>query len=596
MGLIELGRKILTIGVTLLLWLSLFPIAIADSAPLAKEEVYLTLRQNRQLASIEVYENYQDMELFISVTSLDPGENIRFAVPLKTLPFDVQHEEITDQAFMSRIRLSSLKRSYEEQSDGFGRVMSYTGQIVNFLASGMISMIYGVMGGLAGDSSMLSYYDFGGVTVEIYSVDEAGTMENLLQSLDFDLPEEITEMLANYSEDYVVVIEAETKPPVSENQYNAIQSQAPGALADFKDYVATHPRTITYGGWWVGFEDPELESIIDSVSNSDVRQNFISLVGNTYGLGEADGFTLSFRMPLYENSAYFPLGTSPGWGTVSEIDVVFSCSDDMGLYFNYPPKHVFDVGRHYYMWNYEDESPNYDLVGKVGGSDDIQRFANYVNIGLYNASPMLAFFLGIFVYWGVWVLVIMGLLRLLNPKSFEKRWALARAMELAIWAFVASLALSFVLGLIVVGFSLSNNPGKRRNFWKGKDWMKTAGNCALVVGIICTFLFLFAYQALPYSHYYRNSDPQVFAWLLAIGAISGMLSGIMARMKLTDWFVTGGFVVTAVVSLAFSGVYWPSGLFWSAIFSILSISGLYMYEKDRRKVKRKTTTSPSSIS
>ena len=76
----------------------LLPEAAGDGAPLyptyqkAEEEVdlYGSTYESRQLASVEVLNStHQRIDLFLSIFSLDPGNNLTVIVPFRELPLDV---------------------------------------------------------------------------------------------------------------------------------------------------------------------------------------------------------------------------------------------------------------------------------------------------------------------------------------------------------------------------------------------------------------------------------------------------------------------------------------------------------------------------
>ncbi len=73
------------------------PLVSADGLPLVEYEVHSTLRENRQLAYIEVNDDgTETINLFLGVTSFSAGENITIVVPLRTLPTYINVENKTD--------------------------------------------------------------------------------------------------------------------------------------------------------------------------------------------------------------------------------------------------------------------------------------------------------------------------------------------------------------------------------------------------------------------------------------------------------------------------------------------------------------------
>lgn len=354
-----------------------------DGIPITKHDVYSTLRENRQLAYITVLENSEIIDLFLNVASLEPDENITIVVPLQTQPSEVAAEKMTDEEFMSNHNFDKIDEIYRKQTEGLGKLGEEIGYNMRWLGAGEVggpagfllyyfwTMPFGSVGGAGG----ITHYEFEGVSVDIHSFNSSGSLKEFYESLNLTVPDNVDDVISKYQDYSIALINTTTKSPIPEDEFNALQTQVPEAIDGFKNYVQNHSETVfyTYGskgyGMFYGgitdFGDPELNSIYKAISNYTLRGYFYKLVLATYGLVEVEGFQLSMSLPLSNKQAYFPLGTSPSWGSVSKIKIIFECPDDKEIAFSKDCKDVFYNSKHYYIWEFNDAAPDYDLEGKV---------------------------------------------------------------------------------------------------------------------------------------------------------------------------------------------------------------------------------------
>jgi len=405
-------------------------LARGDGIPVVLEEVHSVLRENRQLAYIELLDDeYQRMDLFLGIVSLEVDRNYTIALPLRTMPIELDCVQMSDDDFNKNHQIDTIDKMNEKQNKAGDKLRADFVEIQEPLImaeilSLPISMFSLMVSGLILGGGTAEHYEFDGISIDIHSLETYDSVQSLYETLNMPLPEDVNDTIAQYSAYHVAVIESISRPPIPEVQFNALQSQAPNVLSKFKRFVAQNPvmeisHSKYYDPYGFYYESPELREIRNELKTETLRHYFGNLVSATYGLGTQQGYQLSFKLPLFDNQVYFPLGTTPAWSAVSQIKVVFDIPDDKEIEFSIYGDEVFHNGRHFYIWEYENESPNYDLEGAVVAASfgtSLNKMGHEFNAWIYDNSFALAIIIFVLVNFIVWFAMLFFIARYLGWK------------------------------------------------------------------------------------------------------------------------------------------------------------------------------------
>jgi len=427
--------------------------------------VYATLRENRQLAYIEIVDdNSERMDLFLSIISLKLDENYTIAIPLRTKPTELNCVQMLDTDFTENHQIDKLDEINEKQNNAGSKFQADFEDVSKFvIASELVSLPislffnYLLVSGLLGGAGAGEHYEFEGVSVDIHSLDSFESVQSLYEDLNLPLPQNVNDSIAQYSAYHVAVVNATSKPPIPENEFYALQSQVPEALQNFTEFVRKNPRLLTYqsksgdSSFWSIYMEPELSFIWQSISDYTLRKYFENLVLATYGIGSQQGYQLSFLLPLYNNQAYYPLGTSSSWNAISVTKVVFDTPDTKEIRFSMNTDEVFHNGRHYYIWEFENELPNYDLEGEVASASfgtAMSKIGHEFNAWVYDNSLLLAILTFILVNAFIWFVLLFFAVRFLGRKF--PRYATVYLLLYSFIGVILSIILSIFIAIPIV--------------------------------------------------------------------------------------------------------------------------------------------------
>ena len=294
-----------------------------------------------------------------------------------------------------------------------------------------------------------------------------GSLASYSESLNLSLPSGIEEVMEKYSTYSVAVINMTTRSPIKEPFYGKLMNATPNAMNALIEYIADHP--VVEVKWEPPAKDfldpyftPEFSSIrksfgqelsvwgqfynISTEEKNQLTRYFNLFAATMYGNGMMHGYTLSFDLPLYEEKAFFPLGTTVAWNGTDQVEVIFECDGDKEIEFDEEPHlECISDGSHYFIFQYTGTQPDHDLEGKYGGDVSGWKEMKFrMNGFLYDDPGMKGIIL-----WGVLVLVCYW---------FAMRW-IFRSLEydnksgkigLSISILVFSLLFPILVGLLIL--------------------------------------------------------------------------------------------------------------------------------------------------
>ncbi|MDO9537056.1 MAG: hypothetical protein Q7J68_01915 [Thermoplasmata archaeon] len=480
---ISYGKITIGIVLALLILASVQPAVMADGIPMIRTELHGTLRENRQIAYVRVADSaeFEILDLFLSVVSLDPGNNLTILIPLRTRPTAVSGSQTSEHQFRNERNYNGILNLAEKQNHAVGKVGSSTLDNIGLVARCQMMGIFVMVIGMGGSDGGIHYEIADGVSMDLLSFNSTDSLSEYYEASGVDVPADVAEMIARYGEFNVGVISAVTRPPIDEEKFNRIAERYPTQLEDFRRFVAVTPTISTYGYYdFYEFgrnENPELFSILRSIGDPQLQMDFMELVYATYGQSQVEGTVISFQLPLPDGTAFFPLGTTPAWNGVQNTQVIFRIPDTQIIDFNRNADEVFFAGYHYYVWDFGAESPDYDLEGSVkdaGFVTGLNRFGRHSEQYIYEHSGSLGFAIATAIFIGLWS---GGFWALSRFKDWNLRGKKRYLVFLALGAlcFAVSFLLTILFGLLMAitcvllldqrARPLPTKSGKRKLAW-----------------------------------------------------------------------------------------------------------------------------------
>jgi hypothetical protein len=429
------------------------------------ELLYGNTFESRQLANVQYLNStHQRIELFLSIFSLDPRENLTVLVPFRQLPEEVYMEKGNDSDFLenhdyNRIieesRKQDLARTSRRFSERIGNSLLDLGTSAVTTPLGALSLYvartyhldsgngrgYGEMDAAGGGGSAskeeveeVSHYEFDGASVTVYSVSANATLDDFISVVDLGtLPKITREVVEEYRDQFVAVIDSEPSPPIPAEDYDWLREVMPDTMGGLirrfsnqKGLAYEEAREIVEWNSFMGFRELvdagyneselrnwNLERWYDHDYNwdhysietpFDIYRKMESLVFAVYGFTDFQGHTLSVTTKLDDDDLYFPLGTSKGWDNpIQETIILAKVPKGKSLDSNLDADHSAFIGeQHCYIFEYFDANPEGDLEASVEDSNMIERITSslseFIDLNTVWAPLVLAVFFEIFLW------------------------------------------------------------------------------------------------------------------------------------------------------------------------------------------------------
>ncbi len=435
---------------------SSLPLALGDGMPAIQygksgeaQKIFSSIFESRQLAAVELLdESYGRISLFLSVYSLDPGDNLTIMVPLRTLPTDVTGKPMKEEEFREQYKIKKVEyevirqdmdkamarfrkstRQYFEYS--FGSLLwtlpgEYTRQNIH-----KVEFDYGYeeegkgaggVGSSYGTPEPIQHYEFDGFSIDVFGVSSGPKLVEYLAEKGLMLSD--NQILTKYSEQYIAVIESETKPPIPETDFNYLAEFAPNSLAYLMNELKNDPEKDNYEmrnlKWRLRdyiHDEVETDSNGNMINAWNIRDYMDDLVDAVFGETNFYGEVLSIDLPLDNGKMFFPLGTSAGWdNNIGKIEILFKVPEDKALALP-NSKDAFFEGSHWYIVQMENANPDFDLESNIKSSDSSRKAEMELASFIYDNHIILAIivnFIILMIFWYGIVLFIIMIKKKLN--------------------------------------------------------------------------------------------------------------------------------------------------------------------------------------
>ncbi len=448
----------------------------ADGIPVPLER-YDFQMETDQLAVVDVSGNTETLRLFISTLSLAPGNTtVVFPFPSNVSFIDAG---ITDvESFREDSGIKETKMALEKQEKvgekwrdeiKYAEVTTVTqpvlGPAAPLLAKNLEkgSIFYqtytytlGEEDRGGGDISVWSY-EFEGGVVEIVSSSKVASVEEYFSSIGVDVQDsDIQAMINKYGVYHAVVLQIKNSPPVED--YDVFVENHPEVIDALVDFVKDHPSLVIYHYYDIPADSENSDEYYYSLYVSYIRSNlygselydaaeslnyydkakFARIFMSVYSKEERNKPGVFIVLEMGMNAGgFFPLGTSPSWDRMGDIEILFRCDRDTNLRFL--PSGAYDYmktgfyrGKHVYLYTWEpspyynpysvnSSPPSYDIFFRTETGDNaFDSACAGLKVFLYDVSGWAVLFLSlsiISVFWGLVFPVLQVFLSSTQPPS-----------------------------------------------------------------------------------------------------------------------------------------------------------------------------------
>ncbi len=546
-------RRLGALIVLIMMLTVLIPPVQGDGVAIINETLHAVTRENRQLAVVDVHDNYEILHLFLSIVSLDPGRNITIVVPLPTEPEPLQVDNTTDMRFLAKHELDKVgytlhreRRAVDNLWKGylFGLGSASMGMAFPFGIMGMYMMV----GGMGSGSGAMEYHFQTGDTIEVYNFTSTRQLKNFEIENNITLPDEVKDALDRYGNYYAMVIKAKTRAPIPLEKYEILEEKCPRSMELLRDYVKKHPTANIklIPGWsLISIEDGD--ELVDTINkeadgNHTLMRYFTNTLLAIYGGARGamvgmEGIEITVKLPLWNHRAYFPLGTSPSWGSSGWIRIYFKLPEDMEMHPNYGDyRFVYHNHSYYYYWNYDGKLPEHDLYGTVTGAGagvwiEKERQEIIVNY-LAPIAGWLGFFLGVSTLLIFWIaILLLSFYWETHGEILKDGRKMERIVHLSLLTFPLALLITFAGGVALVYTFASQKSAK---YGIGRDIGKSP---TLAMTIIIGFAVLLSMSLISIYLLFYNPSMEVTSSDITTGVIFylGIILPIFAGVILATY-------------------------------------------------------------
>ncbi|UCC92741.1 MAG: hypothetical protein JSW25_08770 [Thermoplasmata archaeon] len=438
-------------------------------------DLFISTFESRQLARIDLLNStHERIRLFLSVYSLDPGKNLTIMVPLRTLPVDVTGEPMKESDFREEYLLDRIETEIVEQDPDEARdkLWNETSKALQGVFGSMLLTMPGeysrqtfrlVSGdgrykedSLGGGDTIkvepqpVQHYEFDGFSIDVFGVDSAGILDDYLAEKGLVIPE--SNVLDGYRDQYVAVIEAESKPPIDAEDYELFQTNAPNTTELLIAQIRYNPKLNQDQMWSLrrsldrSMED-EIRHLDDWQLEIQLRDIIYDLVDAIFGSTDFEGEVLTVDLPLDDGNVFFPLGTSEGWpNIVGDIDVLFRVPEDKDLVIEDTEDAYLD-GHHWYLFQMEMANPGFDLESQVMEGDEDRRVEASRSEWMYENSVLLGYLFALSVLLVLWFGFAVLLRRTYGIEGRSVR-------DPTMWGMMALSVIASIPGALLIYFML----------------------------------------------------------------------------------------------------------------------------------------------
>jgi len=121
---------------------------------------------------------------------------------------------------------------------------------------------------------------------------------------------------------------------------------------------------------------PQTTDVIESPIEKAMIDFFLAVYSNS-----TKGFELGMTLPIKDSEIFYPLGTGVAWATpIEDTRIVVKMSKDLDINFRNVQSSAIDENNRYYLWEFKNWNPSYDIVGKLGPSGFLTNIGDGIKV------------------------------------------------------------------------------------------------------------------------------------------------------------------------------------------------------------------------
>jgi hypothetical protein len=222
-------------------------------------ETYDVVKEQQTFFFIDIYDerNYT-IDLFFQMFTLDTSKEVMLVFPLQTIPKAVDGKFIGRKDYRDKFEIDQVLTILHKQdlTNSTARVKDDAKSIIGAQYLGGVWHTIFVQPFMIGVKkptiAPVARFEFEVGTLDVYSVESAATLSDLVEQLNITLPEHMEELIEKYGKMYVAVLNVQIPPPIDESEMAQIVQNAPTTLEEFRTFLRDNPDLKIYhfyGDW-----------------------------------------------------------------------------------------------------------------------------------------------------------------------------------------------------------------------------------------------------------------------------------------------------------------------------------------------------------
>jgi hypothetical protein len=221
-------------------------------------ETYDVVKEQQTFLFIDIHdERSYTIDLFFQMFTLDTSKEVMLVFPLQTIPKSVDGKFIGRKDYRDKFEIDQVLAILHKQDLGesTAKVKNDAKSIITQYLGGIWHTIFVQPLGIAGMVERIApvaRFEFEVGTLDVYSVESAATLEDLVEQLNITLPEHMEELIEKYGKMYIAVLNVQIPPPIDKSEMVQIVQNVPVTLEEFRTFLRDNPYLKIYhfyGDW-----------------------------------------------------------------------------------------------------------------------------------------------------------------------------------------------------------------------------------------------------------------------------------------------------------------------------------------------------------
>ncbi|MGC9059784.1 MAG: hypothetical protein ACP5JR_00905 [Thermoplasmata archaeon] len=486
-----MSKKGLSICVLLFAWLllSCIPAPVSGDGigippPQSQSSIFFEPRQEAYLRVNS--DNTQTIDMFVSIVSLEPGMMVKYLVPVPVIPSVNKVKVIEEKEFRGKgldeardvlVLHKNGKNEFETNIKATTAFCVGSQFLTPFVCPFAYFSVYSIWFVLPmGGGVIKQYEEYGeGYSLSVINFTSGNALAEFVKGLNITLSSKVRSIVEKYKDFYFVYLNATTRPPVPENEFQDFVTACPKTYEKLKEFVKANPQMTFYSPNIYSFPDiySVFKSEVSPSNESTLVETLNKILSVVYGHGETyKGIEIEFQMPLKDGKIFYPLGTSPSWEGNQKISLLISLPS--AYFLKDLPSTAAYIPRKSENWYYieiRNSAPDYDIVSTVSAEIfSIERTSMEIS-GFFYEHPASGIFLVCACFVLPWYIPFIWIARKSKIKG-KPRWLFyAVPIFIGLFSFLHFLAAVYITLWCIRKFKEKEGEAKWREM---TGWLRTA--------------------------------------------------------------------------------------------------------------------------